>query len=119
MQIGFLLCLVTNEGSSIYLLQQLAEKGQQVSKEKLQRSLDVVQYPGHDQRSEGIQWSPKELSQFRDFLDSRVSDSFVALSQTMGSQLSPFDFSNSINLLKFQSLNPLLGKTNTSRFLQD
>lgn len=59
-----LLCSVTKEASikdSIYLLQQLAEKGHKVSKEKLLLSLDTVNYLGHDLRAEEIQLFPKSI----------------------------------------------------------
>lgn len=45
---------------------RVAEKGQQVSKEKLQRSLDIVQYLGRDLSSDGIQLSPKRTRPIRE-----------------------------------------------------
>lgn len=60
-----LLCSVTREApiqESVYLLQQLAEKGLRVFKKKLQLSLDTIHYLGQDQSTEGIRLSPKELN---------------------------------------------------------
>ena len=65
-----LLCSVNKEVStkdSIYLLQQLAEKGHKVSEGKLQLSLDSIHYLGHDLRAEGIQLSPKRIKLSQEF----------------------------------------------------
>lgn len=65
-----LLCSVTKEVSiqgSIYLLQQLAEEGSKVSKEKLQWSLDTVHNLGHDLSPEGIQLFPKRIQLSQEF----------------------------------------------------
>ena len=66
-----LLCSVNKEVStkdSIYLLQQLAEKGHKVSEGKLQLSLDTLHYVGHDVSTEGIQPSPKGIKLIHTFL---------------------------------------------------
>lgn len=46
---------------SMCLLQQLAEKPHNVSKEKRQLSLGTVNYLGHNLSAEGIQLSPKRM----------------------------------------------------------
>lgn len=46
-----------------------AEKGRQVSKAKLQRSLDIVQYLSHELSSEAIQLSPKRIKLIQEFLE--------------------------------------------------
>ena len=64
------LCSVTKEASitdSIYSPQELPEKGHEVSKEKLQLSLDTVHYLGHNLSTEGIQLSPKRIKLIQDF----------------------------------------------------
>ena len=44
-----------------HLFAATAKKGHQISKEKLQLSLDTVHYLGHDLSAEGIQLSPKRI----------------------------------------------------------
>lgn len=52
---------------SVYLLQILAEKGRDVSKEKLQWSLGTVHYLGHDWNPEGIYLSSKGIKLSQEF----------------------------------------------------
>lgn len=66
----FLLCSITEEASikdSIYLLQQLAEKGHKVSKEKLLIVLSSIHYLGHNLSAEGSQLFPKRIKFIQGF----------------------------------------------------
>lgn len=66
----FLLCSVTKEESIkdfIYLLQQWTETGSNVSKEKLQLSLDTVHYLVHSLNAERIQLSSKRMQLIQEF----------------------------------------------------
>lgn len=65
-----MLCAVTKEAAikdAIYLLQQLAGKGHEVSQEKLQSSLDAVHCLSHNLSADGIQPAPERIKLIQEF----------------------------------------------------